>query len=164
MGQQQLLLIIIGVIIVGIAIIVGISIYKANEKQSQIDHQVTTLLSWYSLAISYYQKPKSMGGGERSFEGFLPPGVTLTQSVINPPEFSLFGTIDDGKVNVYINYSNGFGTPLQIRIEDTRYRYRTGAFPGVIHRLLVTLNSQTSSSWNPYPNTRTYTIYATREE
>ena len=37
MGQQQLLLIVLGVIIVGIAVVVGINLFNANAEESAKD-------------------------------------------------------------------------------------------------------------------------------
>jgi len=68
MGQQQLLLIVLGVIIVGIAIVVGIQMFGAGAASSNYDAVVTDLNTIASKAQGWYRKPTSMGGGGRSFE------------------------------------------------------------------------------------------------
>ncbi len=73
MGQQQLLLIVLGVIVVGIAIAVGISLFNANSINANRDAVVSDLNNLGALGISYYKKPQSMGGGNKSFTGFLIP-------------------------------------------------------------------------------------------
>ena len=43
MGQQQLLLIVLGVIIVGIAVVVGISVFTASSSSSNQDAVISDL-------------------------------------------------------------------------------------------------------------------------
>ncbi len=69
MGQQQLLLIILGVIIVGIAIAVSIIMFKDNGLSANRDALRTDLLLLASKAKQYYRRPVSMGGGGYSFSG-----------------------------------------------------------------------------------------------
>ena len=69
MGQQQLLLIILGVIIVGIAVAVGITMFQDNavdQNRSSVIGDLTTLAA---KAQQYYAKPVSLGGGGNSFVG-----------------------------------------------------------------------------------------------
>ena len=70
MGQQQLLLIVLGVIIVGIAIAVGISMFKSNAQSSNRDQVINDLNNLAAKAQQYYRKPTSMAGGGQSFVGF----------------------------------------------------------------------------------------------
>ena len=79
MGQQQLLLIVLGVIIVGIAIVVGINLFNANAEQSAKDTMVSEGTNLGALAQQYYKKPKAMGGGGNSFADFtIPPKLATT--------------------------------------------------------------------------------------
>jgi hypothetical protein len=73
MGQQQLLLIVLGVIVVGIAIAVGISLFNANAINSNRDAVVSDLNNLGALAISHYKKPTSMGGGGQEFTNWEIP-------------------------------------------------------------------------------------------
>jgi hypothetical protein len=75
MGQQQLLLIVLGVIIVGIAIVVGINLFNANAVSSNRDAVISDLNNLGALAQQYYQKPTSMAGGGNSFAGFAIPAT-----------------------------------------------------------------------------------------
>ncbi len=70
MGQQQLLLIVLGVIIVGIAIAVGISMFKSNAQSSNRDQIINDLTNLAAKAQQYYRKPVAMAGGGQSFDGF----------------------------------------------------------------------------------------------
>ncbi len=67
MGQQQLLLIVLGVIIVGIAIVVGINLFNANAESSTQDSLVSQGTNIGALAQQYYKKPTALGGGGNSF-------------------------------------------------------------------------------------------------
>ncbi len=79
MGQQQLLLIVLGVIVVGIAIVVGINLFNANAVSANRDAVVSDLNNLGSMAIQYYKKPLSMGGGANTFTGWtIPTGLDST--------------------------------------------------------------------------------------
>lgn len=73
MGQQQLLLIVLGVIIVGIAIVLGIYMFQAQSVESKRDLLTTEILHLSSLAQRYYNKPEVLGGGAVSFTGWVVP-------------------------------------------------------------------------------------------
>ena len=70
MGQQQLLLIVLGVIIVGIAVVVGINLFNANAEESTKDTLVSEGTNLGAMAQQYFKKPVALGGGGNSFAGF----------------------------------------------------------------------------------------------
>ena len=67
MGQQQLLLIVLGVIIVGIAIVVGINLFNANAEESAKDTLASEGTNLAALAQQFYKKPLALGGGGNTF-------------------------------------------------------------------------------------------------
>lgn len=73
MGQQQLLLIILGVIIVGIAIAVGLSLFGAQSIQSNKDAIINDLNNIAAHAYQYRVRPASMAGGAGSYAGYAIP-------------------------------------------------------------------------------------------
>ena len=73
MGQQQLLLIILGVIIVGIAIAVGLSLFSAQSIESNRDAMINDINNLNAHAYQYYIRPVSMGGGGGTFVGYTIP-------------------------------------------------------------------------------------------
>ncbi len=73
MGQQQLLLIILGVIIVGIAIAVGLSLFSAQSIQSNRDAIINDLNNLAAQAYQFRIRPSSMGGGQGKYDGFTIP-------------------------------------------------------------------------------------------
>lgn len=70
MGQQQLLLIVLGVIIVGIAVVVGINVFTASSYQANRDALTADLTNLASMAQQYYRRPAALGGGGNSFNGW----------------------------------------------------------------------------------------------
>ena len=69
MGQQQLLLLALSTIIVGLAIVMGINMFGENAAQSNLDAVTNDVLTIASRAQGWYRKPAQMGGGGRSFSG-----------------------------------------------------------------------------------------------
>ena len=73
MGQQQLLLIVLGVIIVGIAIVVGINLFQSSAVDANRNAVIKDLMNIAIKAQEYYKKPTPLGGGGTSFAGFVMP-------------------------------------------------------------------------------------------
>ncbi|MBA4405751.1 hypothetical protein C0389_00595 [bacterium] len=73
MGQQQLLLIVLGVIIVGIAVVVGINVFTASASQSNRDAVIADLTNIAAMAQQYYRKPIALGGGGQFFTNWTVP-------------------------------------------------------------------------------------------
>ena len=67
MGQQQLLLIILGVIVVGIAVAVGITMFQDNAVSANRDAVTNDLVNLAARAQQYYRRPTALGGGQGSF-------------------------------------------------------------------------------------------------
>src|SRR3989304_1625878 len=69
MGQQQLLLIILGVIIVGIAIAVGLSMFTAQSVGANRDAIIADMTNLAANAYQFRIRPTTMGGGGGSYAG-----------------------------------------------------------------------------------------------
>src|SRR4030067_1041801 len=69
MGQQQLLLIILGVIVVGIAVAVGITMFTDSAVSANRDAVTNDLVNLAARAQQYYRRPTALGGGGGSFAG-----------------------------------------------------------------------------------------------
>ena len=82
MGQQQLLLIILGVIIVGIAVAVGITMFQDNAVDQNRSAVIADLTTLAAKGQQYYAKPTTLGGGGNSFVGLTAdaPGLGLLAS------------------------------------------------------------------------------------
>jgi hypothetical protein len=79
MGQQQILLVILGVIVVGIAVVVSIAMFQDNA----VDHNRAAVIGdLKKLAIKaqqYYAKPTTLGGGGNSFAVLTADATGLAQ-------------------------------------------------------------------------------------
>lgn len=81
MGQQQLLLIILGVIVVGIAVAVGITMFQDNAVSANRDAVVNDLVNLAARAQQYFRRPTSLGGGQNSFNGLSADATGLKKLV-----------------------------------------------------------------------------------
>ena len=77
MGQQQLLLIILGVIIVGIAVAVGITMFQDNAVDQNRSAVISDLTTLAAKGQQYYAKPTTLGGGGNSFVGLTADATGL---------------------------------------------------------------------------------------
>ena len=73
MGQQQLLLIVLGVIIVGIAVISGIAMFRSNAIEQKRDSVMMDCILLASMAQQYFLKPSESAGGGMSYENWVIP-------------------------------------------------------------------------------------------
>ncbi len=127
MGQQQIILIVLGTIIVGIAIAVGITMVQANSISTNRDAMMNDINNLVGAAQAYYTKPGFLGGGNRSFIGYTIPfrmrktengAYTLTPTSMNTIVVTaissensgeIFGKIDVFHSELYgISYSGAF--------------------------------------------------------
>jgi len=92
MGQQQLLLVVLAVILVGIAFVVGIQIFNANAASANVDYLINDLLHLAAKAQEYYLKPVSLGGGGESFRN-------MTIEVLTPKPSNENGTYQITRAN-----------------------------------------------------------------
>ncbi len=63
MGQQQLLLLILGIVIVGLAVVVGINAFSEGRQKTDADALVSDGLRIASDAQAWALKPRQAGGG-----------------------------------------------------------------------------------------------------
>jgi Tfp pilus assembly protein PilE len=105
MGQQQLLLIILGVIVVGIAVAVGITMFQDNAVSANRDAVTNDLVNLASRAQQFYRRPVALGGGGNSFTG----GSGLTMAKLTSKTSNANGTYSLGTVNGTSAVINGTG-------------------------------------------------------
>jgi hypothetical protein len=78
MGQQQILLIVVGFLIVAIAIASGFSMFTANSITVNRDAMVNDINMIASNAQQHYLRPVAMGGGGGTFNGYeLPQRLSI---------------------------------------------------------------------------------------
>jgi Tfp pilus assembly protein PilE len=83
MGQQQLLLIILGVIVVGIAVAVGIAMFTDSAISANRDAVTNDLVNLALRAQQFYRRSKAMGGGGNSFVGLTADAAGLRKLTNN---------------------------------------------------------------------------------
>ena len=77
MGQNQLLIISLLIVITGIAIMVGIHKYNAMAATSNLDAVINDLLYLASDAQGYYLRSSSSGGGGNSFRNLTVDNLSI---------------------------------------------------------------------------------------
>ncbi len=100
MGQQQLMIIVLTVILVGLAVYGALGLmdsYNQSHQRDLIIHRMNILVG---EAKKFATKPATLGGGEGSYLGFAPPAKLAVT-----PEFRIYTT--SGETWVLFQ---GFGT------------------------------------------------------
>lgn len=82
MGQQQLLLVILVTIIVGIATVVAINTFGSAADSANLDAVRQDVASIAASAQGYYMKPEMMDGGGRSFDDITFDKIAFAASEI----------------------------------------------------------------------------------
>lgn len=107
MGQQQLLLIILSVIIVGIAIAVGINMFQTNAVDSNRQAVIGDVMNLGAKAHRYFRTPQSLAGGGQTFNGFF---LTSRENTNANGQFALSTTEPSGTSNVTAGTDSITGT------------------------------------------------------
>lgn len=99
MGQQQLLLIVLTIILVGVALTVGISLFTANAAEQKRNEVINECIMLASEAQLYFRRPTALGGGGKSFLGWKIPSEyrntdigSFTLTSISATEVEITGT------------------------------------------------------------------------
>ena len=80
MGQNQLILIVLGAILVGLAIYIVIAMFGATTEESTRNAMINDLSAFANSARAWYQKPVTQGGGGGAFDGLTPGRIGLTDN------------------------------------------------------------------------------------
>lgn len=101
MGQQQLLLIVLGVIIVGLAIILGTVLFRQNSIEGKRDLLINEGMTVANSAREYFYKATPYGGGGYRFDGWEIPSQMKTSAngfyaaTVNSNNVEIIGTGND---------------------------------------------------------------------
>ena len=85
MGQQQLLLLVVGVIIVAVAVVVGINQFGSSTDAGIVDNIIQTQQHFGSMAYGQFKKPASFGG--KDFRLFSPDSSMVAMVDETPVEY-----------------------------------------------------------------------------
>lgn len=116
MGSKQIVLYIFVILLVVIATTQGFSYYKVYEQNHNRDQLIANINSLYASAKEFKTKPEAMGGGNGSYENWVPktnlnfPDIGLIKYIAYENRINFFGTGiiegDNGKdfVKVFIRF------------------------------------------------------------
>ena len=80
MGQQQLLLLVLGIVIVGLAVVAGINAFDENQRKSSQDALTQEAFRYATDAKAWFQKPEQFGGaGADNSSGTTTADLTWNQ-------------------------------------------------------------------------------------
>jgi hypothetical protein len=101
MGQQQILLIVLSVILVGIAVVISVSMFKDHFKSSSERQLVEALLYLASRAVTMYDTPANQMGLGHDYSSLtiqkllentpVTDAGTFSISIISPDSIIIFG-------------------------------------------------------------------------
>ena len=105
MGQQQLLLLVLGIVIVGLAVVVGIQAFGENQRKANSDALVNDGIRIASDAQAWALKPTAFGGGDGDFQSLDAAGteqdMTL-QDIGYQPVAGVYSNVN-GNFSVAVN-------------------------------------------------------------
>jgi len=119
-GQQQLLLLVLAVIIIGLAILAGLTLMNDQAARANLDALCNDLVNLGAQAQEYAVRPAILGGGGGSFAG-----LTLDYLISSPAnENGSFALTVDGATRAIITGTglrdgdgNGLACQAQIYVE-----------------------------------------------
>lgn len=94
MGQQQLLLLVLGIVIVGLAVVVGIQAFDESNTQAVADALTMDGIRVVTAAKAWKDKPASFGGGadESNWANFTLADVSLASPYVTTNGSCTIGT------------------------------------------------------------------------
>ena len=101
MGQQQLLLLVLGIVIVGLAVVVGIQAFSENQKKANADAMVTDALRIASDCQAWDLKPDQFGG-------------SLATETLAACTFDEIGFTNSGSPPTYTNVNGDYTLPTSL--------------------------------------------------
>jgi len=78
MGQQQIVLVILGVVTVAIAIVISLTLLISNADAQNKLEIINDLNNLRAFANKFRMRPSSMAGGSGSYVGFLMPSSLMS--------------------------------------------------------------------------------------
>ena len=129
MGQQQLLLVILVTIIVGIATVVAINTFGSAADSANVDAVRQDLASIAASAQGFYMKPAMLGGGGRSFNG---TGSNGAAAQVTFHDLAFAGTVTDDDA---ANNENGTYTLTGFQVGEFIIEATPGSGGGIKARV-----------------------------
>ena len=140
MGQQQLLLLVLGIVIVGLAVVVGIQAFGENQKKSNADALTNDAIRIASDAQAWSLKPEAFGGGDGDFQKTV--DGTATDINFQDLGYDVGGTFQGGAVAATA-YSNLNGV-FTLTADDANTLTLTACHPSQANLVTVTVTGTTA--------------------
>lgn len=121
MGTQQLLMIILGMVLIGIMVTVGIFLFQDQASATNRDQISNDLVYFAVQAQKYYRRPAVLGGGSNSFGGLTTAKLTnnptnANGSYVLSPDPVPGGTTSITVTGTGTEKGNDASTPVQIQM------------------------------------------------
>jgi hypothetical protein len=101
MGQSQLLIIALSVLIIGIAILAGTGFFSADDVEANKKAMMNDILHVAISARRYYARPATLAGGNYTYSGYVVPvryqstdNGMYSASLVNPQVLAIKGVSD----------------------------------------------------------------------
>jgi len=108
MGQQQLLLVILVTIIVGIATVVAINTFSSAADSANLDAVRQDVATIAASAQGYYMKPDMLGGGGQDFTNITFGNIAFAADSINASGNSLIAINANAKYEITARSNGSF--------------------------------------------------------
>jgi hypothetical protein len=118
MGQQQLILLVLGTIIVGVAIVVGINVFSSGAVKANQEAVAQDNMTVASRAINFARTPVDMGGGFNTTTGVKSfDGISLDKLKWQTPNANGAYTMTAGAGNTFT--VSGVGNEPNVTVVTT---------------------------------------------
>lgn len=114
MGNQQIIMIVLGTIVVAIAVAVGISMFHGYYNDSLATEMESALMEAATFSIEKFHEPKTLGGLAGSMSGFTLPhsmakyaGFTVEALTMTPSIIIFTATSDKGLIRLTVQRKGG---------------------------------------------------------
>ncbi len=118
MGQQQLILLVLGIVIVGLAVTIGIQAFAENTKRTNLDALVNDAINVASAAQAWMLKPSVYGGGNNSCRTSCDwSGATFSALGLTSSSSGTYSNVN-GEITI-----DGSSSPAQLVVVATSSSY-----------------------------------------
>jgi hypothetical protein len=78
MGQQQLLLLVLTAIMVGVGVLLGVDMFQESAAQANLDAVMQDCMTFVAKAQAWYRYPMVVGGGGQDYTNFSWGDINLS--------------------------------------------------------------------------------------
>ncbi|GEM_PF-3219850 len=142
MGTQQILMLVIGVIIVGIMILVGITMFNLHEYNNAKRQMVTEISAYPPLIVKYCTASQTLGGAGRG-DGMI-ESTLVNQAAIAPyigfsgANYSTLSSLGEYRVIRVTHRNTAAGDTYTVVISGLGNATRRGEHPFITSTVTVT--------------------------